>query len=975
VTQPVRVRRLLAGAASLLLVGGLVGVPGPAGATTSGVPGDVTTSSTKVVSWLDQAPRNPGDGPSHPEVYDKLKDWKLRVSQTKDLLNQTVEVSWAGGGTSGNGTYLALMQCWSDGPTVQPTREQCAYGGIDRDGASGSGEAKTRAIAGDPRETTYRSDGDLRIASVNGSQPPSTGWSENASIVLGTDPGGSNTCPSQTTGYTVTLTPPAHPQTVAKLVIAGPTTTPPGSATVGSQTFPVATPAFSMADLAQQASVASWPDGDYRVILTCDVAGQTVAPSTFVGFVSKVTNHTGTQLWQPSGHETGVFVPFDPLGNAADLARTDPYERDQILDYVQPRTSNEIWQAKNRSDGSGDIFMEMLTDLEAQHLGCGRVEPSGPRACWLVAVPRWAGDPNGSEPIGAYAASPLSQTLWDRRIAVPLAFAPVASGCKIGSGLKQVLAHDSALSALRSWQPTFCGNPATASSVLGPLEDDAVRGFVSSPNRLGVATVPPQGIPTLVTAPLTTSGVVVGFSVDRRVPYGSPKYGEDGTRADVMNLNPRLLAKLLTQSYDSGAAPNGGKTSGYNSSVLSGDFQPTYYPARNFPKDNPRRLYDDPEFLRLNPAFADWLNEGASLSPEDMADVLVSANSADAYNVLWRWILADKEAKAFLDGVPDPDGMRVNPYYKGRLTADTSSFLQLDPTCVDNIADPAADDFPRLCEINDHPRSENDDDSAQAAVRGDTKRVNQPPPVFTSDVLAYKAEARQQQGGHGMIVITNSAVAERYGLPTARLRNSAGNYIGATAAGLAASRNQMPHRSDGILLTDPSRVTGQGYPLTTMSYAMVDVAASTRDQDAAFAKILDYAAGPGQVQGTAIGQLPPGYAPLSAALEAQTRAAAVLLRDPSSLLPQSGDGGSTGATPSAAPVPGVLPGSVVPPVIGPPTILPPSGQAAPTLASPVSLTGRVASTLPYVLPGLLLLAGTCLLASRVLRHQGRSHGP
>ncbi|MDP9183970.1 MAG: hypothetical protein M3P04_14505, partial [Actinomycetota bacterium] len=470
--------------------------------------------------------------------------------------------------------------------------------------------------------------------------------------------------------------------------------------------------------------------------------------------------------------------------------------------------------------------------------------------------------------------------------------------------------------------------------------------------------------------------VVVGFSVDRRIPYGSPKYSEDGTRATVMNLNARLLAKLLTQSYDSGAAPNGGKTGGYNSSAPIGDFQPVFSPARSFPKDNPRRLYDDPEFLHLNPAFAEWLSEGASLSPEDMADVLVSANTADAYNVLWTWILEDTAAKAFLDGAPDPGGMRVNPYYKGRITPDTASFPQLDPTCVDNIADPAADDFPRLCEINNHPRAENDNDAAQAAVRGDTKRVNQAPAVFTSDVLAYKPEGRQGQGGHGMLVVTTSAVAQRYGLPTARLRNASGTFVAATSASLAAARNQLPHRSDGILLSDPVHVSGQGYPLTTMSYAMVDVAATTADQNVAFAKILQYAAGPGQVQGTAVGQLPPGYAPLSSSLAAKTRAAAETLKDPSALLSQGGnaDVPGTTTTPPQGVVPvsiaPLVPGSLVPPVFGPPTGLAPTGQPAPTIASPASLTGRVASTFPYALPGLLLIAGACLVASRLLRHLG-----
>ena len=974
-------RRLLSGAASLVLAGTVVALPATAHAAADAPPASITTASTRVVPWVDQGPRDPGDGASHPEVYDKLKDWKLRVSQTADLLNQTVEVSWSGGGTTGNGTYLQLMQCWSDGPDDQPTREQCAYGGVDRDGSEGAGSGRTRAVSAfDPRERTYRVSGDMFAVSVNGAAPPAS-WAESAQVVMGSGKAGA-ACPSGTTGYSVAVVPPRGVLDSAALRVEGPTSSPPGSLTVQvgttSRTYDLVTGAFSMAALASQAHVA-WPNGDYRVELACDVSGDASPPSRYVGFLQKLTTPAGAQLWRRSDHEGPVFVPFDPVGDSADLAPTDAFERNQILDYVQPRTSNEIWVGKNHADGTGDLPMEVLTDLEAQHLGCGRRESGGTRMCWLVAVPRWVGEPDGSDLVANTATSPLSQTNWDRRIAVPLRFAPVAAGCKIGSGLKQLLSHDSALSALRSWQPTFCGDSTTASSVLGPLQDDSVRNSISSPNRMGVVTVPPQGISTLVTAPLTTSGVVVGFSADRKLPYCTELYDLDGTATSLMNLDARLLAKLLTQSYDSGAAPNGGKTEGYNSSVRSGDVQPTYYPARSFPSDNPRRLYDDPEFLALNPDFALWLKDGAGLvSPADMADVLVSANTADAYNVLWRWILGDEDAKAFLDGAPDAHGMRVNPYYKGRITPDTASFPQLDPTCVDDIADPAADSFPQLCQINDHPRVDDDGDAAQAAVRGDTKRVNVAPMEFTGlTSFGYKAEPRQQQGGHSMLVVTTSAIAARFGIPTARLRNSAGNDVAATAAGLAAARDQMPHRADGVLLPDPARVTGEGYPLTTMSYAIADVATLTAAQGKAFAEILDYAATDGQVPGTAIGQLPPGYAPLSSALKAQTKDAASVLRDPSALLPTP-EGPQPAPAPAPVPTPAptpalppvTVPGAVVVPGVLPPAASGPALVEPPALAASRSLTGRAAASLPWVVPGLLLLAATGLVASRVMRHLG-----
>jgi hypothetical protein len=68
------------------------------------------------------------------------------------------------------------------------------------------------------------------------------------------------------------------------------------------------------------------------------------------------------------------------------------------------------------------------------------------------------------------------------------------------------------------------------------------------------------------------------------------------------------------------------------------------------------------------------------------------------------------------------------------------------------------------------------------------------------------------------------------------------------------------------------------YPLTSITYAAIrplSLDQTARDQ---YAALLDYAAGPGQVVGTDVGQLPAGYLPLPAALATQTRAAAVQVR-------------------------------------------------------------------------------------------------
>jgi hypothetical protein len=962
-------------AVSVLLLAGLVAAQGAALAPATAVEGGhVTTPSTVTVAWSDQAPRHPGDATS--TVRGALEDWRLRVSQTRDLLNQTVEVSWEGGASSGNATFLQLMQCWSDGPTVAPTREQCAFGGVDRDMSASTGSARTRQLGQDPREQTYRYDGDLSVVAVDGAAPSST-WQETSGVVLGAS---GTTCPAGTTGYTVELVPPRGTG-LGELRVEGPTSTLPGSLSVqvGSfvRRYDTVTAPIVLKDVAAAHGLARLPAGAYRVQLSClgigGGAGAQPERARLLGWVAQ-TATPGT--WTRQFHEGGVFVPFDPVGEGEDVAATDPYERDQVLEYLKPRATNEVWQARSTPGGTGSVFLEVQTDLEAQHLGCGRRVGGSARSCWLVAVPRWAGEPDGTEANLSTMASPLSQTNWDRRIEVPLGFAPVAAGCAIGSGLKQVLAHDSALSALRSWQPTFCGDRSTANSVLGPLQDASIRASVSKPNRLGVVGVPEEGRPSVVHAPLATSGVVIAFAVDRRIPYGAPGYELDGTRETTMNLTPRLVAKLLTQSYDSGAAPNGGKRSGYNPSEYSGGFLPTFTPGRSFPVANPRRLYDDPEFLQLNPAVAEWLGRGATLPPQDMADVLVAAGDADAYQVLWEWVLGDPDAKAFLAGVPDPAGMQVNPYYQGQLDATTSSFPLLDPTCVDNLEPEEADGFPPLCQINVHPRVEDDAEAAQSAVRGDTKRVNQAPLVFAG-ASGYRPEARQEAGSRGLLVVTTSAVAERFGLPTARLRNVDGAFVAASGDSLAAARAQMDKRADGVLLPRPGRVSGEGYPLTTMSYAIVDLDAATAEQRQAFATMLDYAAGEGQRPGTGLGQLPPGYAPLTPALAAQTVAASVLLRE------RPGAAPSPSAQPTAQPtdvavapaagssaVPVVVPVSVPIAATSPPAAVAP--VLPPQVAVPAAATAAAGTSLRWVVPALALAALFAGLAGRVLLTRGGS---
>src|SRR5205085_11524363 len=119
----------------------------------------------------------------------------------------------------------------------------------------------------------------------------------------------------------------------------------------------------------------------------------------------------------------------------------------------------------------------------------------------------------------------------------------------------------------------------------------------------------------------------------------------------------RLVAKLLTQSYQRAVA-------GY----------PTATP--DYLKNNPLGLTRDPEFLKLNREY-----EGFSQFTTP-PDALVQLGGSDLTSLLWSWVKADPDARAFLAGTADKFGMVVNPQNKN-LPVPTPTFPRNDQSCTD----------------------------------------------------------------------------------------------------------------------------------------------------------------------------------------------------------------------------------------------------------------------------------------------------
>lgn len=97
----------------------------------------VTTASTTTIGWTDN--RNSYDSgyvdntqldPNDPNQA-QFKNLQVTVSQTQDLTDQGLQVTWSGATPSSNGAasdFLQLMQCWASPGSNGPTPEQCQWG-------------------------------------------------------------------------------------------------------------------------------------------------------------------------------------------------------------------------------------------------------------------------------------------------------------------------------------------------------------------------------------------------------------------------------------------------------------------------------------------------------------------------------------------------------------------------------------------------------------------------------------------------------------------------------------------------------------------------------------------------------------------------------------------------------------------------------------------------------------------------------
>ncbi len=645
------------------------------------------------------------------------------------------------------------------------------------------------------------------------------------------------------------------------------------------------------------------------------------------------------------GAQNAVDMPFVPLGSApvtgrqvVDSSSPDPVY--PLLDYFGPATSNELQSARMNPDGTGVFDFETQSSDEAPQLGCGS---QGHTRCWLVLVPRgtvYGGHDSTCSDLTdndytpyAYGradsiqgGSPVNTQCeyWANRIDIPLDFIPTGSVCAADDTQRRVIGSQLLIGAMASWQPQLCKDLRTTFSFdTNPdgvarsqlVEAQANLAFTSFPvvkteldNDLDRAEL---GSTAIAYAPVALTSADIAFFAE----------GSDGRITDL-RLSPRLMAKLLTQSYR------------FEVPTTSSD------PSKNYAHLGVQNkkyayLWQDPDFQALNPNAAQFASNPSIVLP--------GPSGADAIRQVWKWIQGDREAASWLAGTPDPWGMTVNPYYlpKGNPAAIVPSYIPNDAyTLVDcpatrtdwagarcravglsnvdgspfQLSSARQDTFLKSDEslapitlsteryrfgsIQAAPYTDNFLIAARTAFRADpgAKTVWDPTAIDASGQVGdWTSGGAQIPGQRFMIAITDAPSAVKYALSSAALRlDDSSDFVLPTTDSISAAVGSalVPTEVDSVKQIDPAKTKAGQYPLSTVVYAAVNLSSSDKATRGDFSSMIAQVTTKGQKPGSQVGELPPGYVPLTQAMADQAQAAAAAIA--AYVAPAANTGGSNG---------------------------------------------------------------------------------
>jgi hypothetical protein len=691
---------------------------------------------------------------------------------------------------------------------------------------------------------------------------------------------------------------------------------------------------------------------------TAEVASQDTA-YTAVGTSFFNPTMTAIPFRSATGKTIASVADGKLVPNAPDLDNNEFFGR---------YTTNEVSWAGSGADGSGSVSFELQTVQQSPGLGCGKqvTSTSGTvtgAPCWLVVLPR--GDTNAG--LNGITQSGLFWETWKHHIAIRLGFKPAGLSCAIGSAERQVSGSELLSGAMGQWQPKLCTNSGGAvySMLTGP-ESDAVlaaNGTSVAPLAVVSRALAAEGVTDhLAYAPVALTGVSIAFAID----YQARATGAavpDAVRAKErqaftsLKLTPRLLAKLLTASYTD-AVPLAA-----DASYLTG----------------PRNILQDPDFLAINDS--DW--SYMAIVGVGVSDALAPLGRSDAAIAVWSYIMADADAKAFLDGQADPWGMKVNPYYSTNasvnptgtaLTLPRDDFPKADPIEYKGHATYGYADVVNL--VTWRPFTASLTVGGYQVLRGDPQRLSAWDP--NASPPGYGKSDRGLFGLQAVIGLTDSSTAARYQLIQASLLNPAGQFVTPTTEALTAAASAMTNdqKQKQVLGFDPTssaaKTAAAAYPLAMPVYAAANPAMADASARSDYANFITYAASNGQEVGTGDGQLPDGYAPIPAGWKTQALAAAVAIKSgawpaasstptataASTSAAATSAATTTAATTTTAPLPQTAPGAAASSAAA--TNPAAAGAAAPALSSGKTGDDPSVGAMAAVVP---VSAGAALVAA------------
>jgi hypothetical protein len=609
----------------------------------------------------------------------------------------------------------------------------------------------------------------------------------------------------------------------------------------------------------------------------------------------KITDCYGSSLFNAD-----ASAGFDQVPPAAGSTTPD-FPSNMVLTSTRP-------DSPGANSGSGEAYIEVWTSRESQNLGCDSTHP-----CSIVVEPNYGGDALGYDsgtsdctdhsldspavgfgyeatdyvfnetggPQGTFADG--EYCAWQNRTVVPIHFAPAFGDCQPRNADFTAEGLPMLDRAMQQWDAGACLSSSDPTTVqyAGDLDEPAARkDFLAGRTGADMALTSYPADPTLAKAhpytyvPLANSAIAVAFLVDD---------GQSHTRLTSMRLDARLLAKMLTQSYN---------------------YEP--FATATVAPGNPSCVFDDPEFKKLNPdsATVTWPTCGAfsNIGNGNSTTIpIVTGGQTDLVQQLTTWIGDDPDAAAFLKGTPDPWGMVVDEKYQPPFAYPQESFVLQDSTGPDK--DPSGNawvgpqaDRKIIKSFEWTPVQ----DGLDAVSRG----------MLSHQASCYDYDIDGLQGGHdkcspqnlgdlGMFAIVDEARAAAYDWPTASLLNPAGAYVApSTSSMLAAVGDMTTDTATGTQAlaygdsASPLATDASAYPLTGVDYAMAPISGIAPAKAAKISGFLREVAatGGGQVAGTVPGTMPAGFAPLTGAQQAQAAAGAAAVAPPA---PASGNGGTT----------------------------------------------------------------------------------